>query len=376
MRVIYTLLFSFFYLCCEAGFVEFKATIEHGAGKEFKLYRQINELTGEEVKYSGIIKDNNEMHISIEIDYPQIVRFTLEEEQIEIFVRPIDRKVAFRYNLKDMKGSLFFTGDREADNNFLKAYHSNFLSIDGEKEIYSKGFLNTKFEKELAQRAKSYGIQDYFDFIAREVKYQEDYMNRTASISPELRNYLRKELNWDYETRKFAYFIFNEDRIPANQLSDYWLKYRLLQTVDINDDYSLAYPVFQNLLSAFIHYLNLENPVDVSSGDDIHYYRFVERNLNGKSKSFMQAKLMLREPHMAQRKFKEFKRYNQYREYTSSLETWFGTQMQYLKKKTVPNFTFQNLNNSEQTLEMLRGKEPLGELVPTMYQGLWRNKSN
>ena len=142
--------------------MQFSATIQHGAGKEFKLYRLINELTGEEVKYSGVIKDNNELHISIEIDYPQIVRFVLEEDEIEIFVRPIDKKVSFRYNMKDMKGSLFFTGDREADNNFLKAYHSNFLSIDGEKEIYSKGFLNTKFENDLAQKAKSYGIQDYF----------------------------------------------------------------------------------------------------------------------------------------------------------------------------------------------------------------------
>ena len=368
MRLISTLIFSFLYLYCQAGFVQFSATVEHGAGKEFKLYRLINELTGEEVKYSGMVKDNNELHISIEIDYPQIVRFVLEEDEIEIFVRPIDRKVAFRYNLKDAKGTLFFTGDREADNNFLKAYHSNFLNVAGAKEVYRKGFLNTKFEKELAQRAKSYGIEDYFDFIAREKKYQEDYMNRTGSISPELRNYLRKELNWDYETRKFAYFIYNADRIPANQLSDYWLKYRLLQTVDINDDYSLAYPVFQNLLSAFIHYLNLENPVDVSSGDDIHYYRFVERNLNGKSKSFMQAKLMLNafrmgEPQMAQRKFKEFKRYNQYQDYTASLESWFGTQMQYLKKKTVPNFSFQNLDNTEQTLENLRGK--------VVYVSLW-----
>ena len=368
MRFIFTLLFSLLYIYSYAGFVQFSATIQHGAGKEFKLYRLINELTGEEVKYSGVIKDNNELHISIEIDYPQIVRFVLEEDEIEIFVRPIDKKVSFRYNMKDMKGSLFFTGDREADNNFLKAYHSNFLSIDGEKEIYSKGFLNTKFENDLAQKAKSYGIQDYFDYINREMKYQQDYMNRTATISPELRNYLRNELNWDFETRKFAYFIFNEDRIPANQLSDYWLKYRLLQTVDINDDRSLAYPVFQNLLSAFIHYLNLENPVDVSSGDDIHYYRFVERNLNAKSKSFMQAKLMLNafrmgDPQMAQKKFKEFKRYNQYPEYTSALETWFGTQMQYLKKKTVPNFTFQNLDSTAQTLENLRGK--------VVYVSLW-----
>lgn len=368
MRIICSLFFCFGFVLCQAGFVEFSGTIEHGGGKEFRLYKLINELTGEEVKYTGTIKENNEFGISIEIDYPQLVRFALDTHNIEIFVRPIDRKIAFRYNMKDMKGSLFFTGDRQADNNFLKAYHSTFLNIDGEEEIHSKGFLNTKFDKTLAQRAKSYGMQDYFDFIARELKYQEDYLHRTGSISPELRNYLRKELYWDYETRKFAYFIYNEDRIHPSQLSDYWLKYRLLQTVDINDDYALAYPVFQNLLCAFIHYLNLENPVDVSTGNDIHYYRFVERNLSGKSKSFMQAKLMLNafrmgEPQMAQRKFKEFKRFNQYRDYTSSLENWFGNQMQYLKKKTVPDFTFQNIDYTAQSLEGLRGK--------VVYVSLW-----
>jgi len=362
------LLLCLYFIPCQAGFVEFSATVEHSAGKEFRLYKQINELTAEEVKYTGIVKDNNELHIAIEIDYPQIVRFMLDTQVIEIFARPIDKKVAFRYNSLDLPGTLLFIGDRQADNNFLKAYHQNFLNYKGEKEIYSKGFLNTKFDKDLANRAMSYGIEDYFDYIAREVKYQEDYLNRTSTLSPALRTYLRKELYWDYETRKFAYFILNEDRIPANQLSRYWLKYRLLQSVDINDDYSLAYPVFQNLLSAFIHYLNLENPVDVSSGDDIHYYRFVERNLNGKSKSFMQAKLMLNafrmgEPQMAQRKFKEFKRYNQYPIYTASLETWFGNQMQYLRKKTVPNFTFQQLDYMESSLENLRGK--------VVYVSLW-----
>jgi thiol-disulfide isomerase/thioredoxin len=37
--------------------------------------------------------------------------------------------------------------------------------------------------------------------------------------------------------------------------------------------------------------------------------------------------------------------------------------MQYLKKKTVPNFTFQNLDHTEQTLENLRGK--------VVYVSLW-----
>jgi len=368
MRSLFLLYFCLCCIPCQAGFVEFAAKVQNSAGKEFKLYKLINELTSEEVKYTGLVKDNNELHIAIEIDYPQIVRFMLDTQMIEIFARPIDKKIAFRYDALDMPGTLLFTGDRQGDNNFLKVYHQNFLNIKGEKEIYSKGFLNTKFDKELANRAKSYGIEDYFDYIAREVKYKEDYLNRQSSISPELRTYLRKELYWDYETRKFAYFIFNEDRIPANQLSKYWLKYRLLQTVDINDDFSLTYPVFQNLLSAFIHYLNLENPVDVSSGDDIHYYRFVERNLNGKSKSFLQAKLMLNafrmgEPQMAQRKFKEYKRYNQYPEYTASLESWFGNQMQYLRKKTVPNFTFQNVDHNEGSLDKLRGK--------VVYVSLW-----
>ncbi len=368
MRGFFTIVFGLLFLQVQAGFVSFSAVVEDGAGKEFRLYRLINELTAEEVKYTGIVKDNNELHIAIEIDYPQIVRFELDTSSLEIFVRPIDRKVSFKYNINDLDGTLYFTGEREADNNFLKVYHKNFLNHNAEKEIYSKGFLNTKFDKELSLRAKSYGIQDYFDFIKREVNYQQEYLNRQAKISPELRSYLRKELYWDYETRKFAYFIFNQERFPANQLSSYWLKYRLLQTVDINDDYSLVYPVFQNLLSAFIHYLNLENPVDVSTGDDIHYYRFVERNLDKKSKSFMQAKLMLNafrmgEPQMAQRKFKEFKRYNQYQDYTQSLEAWFGSQLQYLKKKTVPTFTFLYADGSEGTLDRLRGK--------VVYVSLW-----
>ncbi len=349
------------------SFVEFSGEITHLKGNQFYLYKKVNDLTGEEAKFTGTIRGDSTFSMAIEIRYPQLIRFEYEENEFEIFVRSIDKKVELSFNADDVHNTLLFKGHRQADNNFLKAYRKTYGSKD-DYVVHSKGFLNTRFDTDISQRAKSYDIRDYFDYIKREKGYKEDYLNRTANLSPELRTYLRKEMLWGLEVNKFAFFIFNEDRIPAQKLSDYWIEYKLLQSVDINDDYSLKHMAFQNLLSAFIHYLNLENPVEVNSGKDLHYYRFIERNLSGRCQSFMQAKLMLNafrmgEPQMAQRKFKEYKRYNTVSAYTKILEDYFGKSMQYVKKETVADFKFLRENNLVEKVSNHRGK--------VIYVSLW-----
>ena len=367
MRFYIGVVLFFLAFSAQAKFVQFAGKVSNADSKKFFLYKTINALTQEEAKFNGTIKEDGAFNMAIEIEYSQIIRFEYDSIGFNIFVRPFDSKVELSFNAEDIQASLIFMGECQADNNFLKAYHKSYGSKD--KIVpFTKGFLTTDFEENTVSRAKAYGIEDFFDVIKREKGYKEDYLNRTSGITPELRSYLRKEMEWEHETAKFSYFIYNSDRIKSTSLSDYWVNYRLLQGVDINDKYSLKYPVFQNLLSAFIHYLNLENPVEVNSGKDLHYYRFIERNLNGKCQSFMQAKLMLNafrmgQPQLAQQKFKEYKRYNTIQEYTKTLQDWFGKNLQYVAKETIPDFKFLNLNGVEQYLSEFRGK--------VVYVSLW-----
>jgi len=367
MRFYLGIILLFLAFGVQAKFVQFAGKVKNAENDKFFLYKTINALTQEEAKFTGTIKEDETFNMAIEIEYSQIIRFEYNSVSFNIFVRPFDSKVELSFDTDDVLSSLVFMGECQANNNFLKAYHKSYGSKD-KLVPFTKGFLTTYFDENTVSRAKAYGIEDFFDVIKREKGYKEDYLKRTSGISPELRSYLRKEMEWEHESAKFSYFIYNSDRIKPNSLSDYWVNYRLLQGVDINDKYSLKYPVFQNLLSAFIHYLNLENPVEVNSGKDLHYYRFIKRNLTGKVQSFMQAKLMLNafrmgEPQLAQQKFKEYKRYNRIPEYTKTLEDWFGKNLQYVAKETIPDFKFLNANGLEQFVTDFRGK--------VVYISLW-----
>ncbi len=367
MRFFVGVLLIFLTFKVEASFVQFIGKVSNAENKSFFLYKTINPLTQEEAKFTGTIKEDMSFNMAIEIKYSQIIRFEYESTTFNIFVRPFDSKVEFSFNAEDILASLVFTGIGQADNNFLKAYQKSYGS-EGKTVPFTKGFLTTNFDANTVARAKAYDIVDFFDVINKEKGYKLAYLNRTSGISPEMRSYLRKEIEWELETSKFSYFIYNSDRIEASRLSDYWINYQLLQGIDINDQYSLKYPVFQNLLSAFIHYLNLENPVEVNSGKDLHYYRFIKRNLTGKCQAFMQGKLMLNafrmgQPQLAQQKFKEYKRFNTITEYTKTLEDWFGQNLQYVAKETVPDFKFLNLSGIEKYVTEFRGK--------VVYISLW-----
>ncbi|MEL6924713.1 MAG: TlpA disulfide reductase family protein, partial [Bacteroidota bacterium] len=174
-----------------------------------------------------------------------------------------------------------------------------------------------------------------------------------------------------YETNKMLYFIYNSERISPNQLRQYWVRYALLQTVDISDEKSLSYEGFQNLLESFIHYLYLETPVE---SEDLgrEYYRFIERNLSGRCRYFMLARLLIdnyvgaNNSGLVQRMFKNFKAFNPYPEYTAALDDMFGDAMQYVAKDIVPNFSVKT--ETGQAIELL---DLQGKVVHISFWASW-----
>ena len=61
-------------------------------------------------------------------------------------------------------------------------------------------------------------------------------------------------------------------------------------------------------------------------------------------------------PDLAQRKFKGYIRFNPYQEYTKTLEYIFGNNLEQVKKITVKDFTFTDMNNLEKRLSDYSGK--------------------
>ncbi len=357
-RMKYTLLFFFFSfsIFANANQVVFSGNIDHPNSESVNILIQINDLTREQIKYSAKLNENNEFLISVDIKNYQIAYFEVAEMLIPFFVHPLSKSVNLRLD-EDQPNSYYFSGDNEADNNFYKRFRTTDLPHHFSKS-FKKGYLTTKIDSVIYYQATGYMEQDYFQVIKEQFQYQKRSILNQKAISFPARQFFNKLASWHYETNKFVYFILNKDRYNGDQLRNVWLKYQLLQDSDVNDEKYLAFEEYSNMVTAFMHYLNLETPV---KGEGLDYYRFINRNLSNKTKFYMMSLLMKNAylngaSEVVQKKFKEFKRFNQYPEFTTSLESVFGGEMQFIEQKAIPNFNFVNEMGAKQNLSMFEGK--------------------
>ena len=356
MKYILLLFFSNFIIFGFANQVVFSGQIDNPKTESVNILIQINEVTKEQIKYSAKLNEKNEFLISIDITNHQIGYFEVSEMQIPFFVHPLSKSVNIHLD-EEKTNMYYFSGDNEADNNFYKRFSTVDLPHNFSKS-FKKGYLTTKIDSVIYYQATGYMEQDYFQVIKEQFEYQKRSILNQKSISFPARQFFNKLASWHYETNKFVYFILNKDRYNGDQLRSVWIKYQLLQDSDVNDEKYLAFDEYTNMVTSFMHYLNLETPV---KGEGLDYYRFINRNLSNKTKFYMMSLLMKNAylngaSEVVQKKFKEFKRFNEYPEFTTSLESVFGGEMQFIEKKSVPNFNFVNEMGARQNLNMFEGK--------------------
>jgi len=320
-----------------------------------------NSLSDDVIIYKVNLNDENKFSIVLDIRNNNRIRMIHEDQWVDLFIANSQDKLSFVCQAADMNTSIRFDDEKALNNNFLSDYRRLYQINPATAEVYDQCGLETRIDQFVSGRAKAYGIRDYFRVLQSDYDDQQQFLFRNSMIDPMLFNYMQKELNWRYETNKIAYFLLNSDRIDANQIKGYWLEYSLLQRVDINDDESVDFPAYQNLLSAFMHYLHLESPTE-GKNTDFAYYQFVNGNLAGKSRFFMLAKLMLKtyqkdgNPRLAQRKFKGYKRDSPYQEYAKTLEQHFGGNLEYVPKVEIKDFKLMNQDAQEFWFSELRGK--------------------
>ncbi len=350
------MLFCSFTWFVNANQVIFSGQVDHPRTENINILIQINDLTGEQFKYAAKLNDKNEFKLSIEIKNLQIAHFELSEQIIPVFVSPLSKEINIHIDA-DAPESYYFSGKNEADNNFYKRFVSNDLPHHLTK-AYKKGYLVTKIDSVIYEQAKGYLELDYFQVIKQQYDFQKQSILNQKAISFPARQFFKKLAGWHYETNKFVYFLLNKERYSGDRLRNVWIKYQLLQDSDVNDEKYLAFPSYVNMVTAFMHYLNLETPV---KGKGLDYYRFINRNLSNKTKFFMMSVLMKNAylsgaSDVVLKKFKEFKRFNQYPEFTQSLESVFGGELQFVEQKSVTNFNFTNELGMKQNLGIFEGK--------------------
>ncbi len=331
---------------------------------EDKVFFKINKntLSGESMMYNVPLKDDYTFGISIETGGEEWVQLKHGEITIDIYTGSSQQqRLELNFNGLNQVETLRFSGEDAMDNAFLSNFNRLFHNHQKKLMLYNAGGMLTSIDGELAQKAKSYAAEDYFAMIDQRFKSQKAYLNTQTNLNAQFFIYFDKAIGWNYEINKIAYFLLNKDRFSIDELRMYWGRYAVLQSTDINDDKSVQYEVYQNLLTAFVHYLDIENPGDASA-KDMALYRFINGNLSGRSGFFMLAKLILdnyqrdSNPRLVHRRFKTFKRDNPYREYTQTLEAIFGANLEYVPKQTVQDFKSQDVNGDLVFLSDYAGK--------------------
>jgi len=360
-QILWLIAFLTMPIIAQATQVVFKGTIKNPGAREVQLVFLHNELTMENMIFKVNLNDNDQINISVDVTRTQVMKIRYEDKEFETFITPSSGSIEFQFNTEDIKKTLFFSGKNADDNNFLKTFHTYYLKSEADPKKYFDGYLTTFIEKDIATKADSYAMYDYFKYLESKEQEQRHYMNNDPLLSRAFRDFVRNEISWQNETNKLAYFLINKKRIPTEKLSYYWRKYALMQTVDLSEQGSLPYLRYQNMMTAFLHYLHLEAPDGNDKDDDLDYYTFIDKNLADRIRFFMQGRLMYNafqqgQIDLAKRKFKAYQKFNPFKEYTETLEIVFGNQLEHTPSQHVPDFTFVDLNNQEKKLSDYRGK--------------------
>lgn len=345
---------------CFAGYVAINGSIKQAHAETINFFLWEQGLNGERTKYVAKIGGENNFEVGLDIQREQIVLVEYGEAQFELFLSPNDQKINIQFDASNVLPSLSFNGDRSDENNFLNFFRLNY-SKRGKPTVFKEGGFITTFDQEMVRRAKAYSAEDYFGLIQSQYQTQLHYLHNQPNLNRVLFKYIEKEIRWTYETNKIAFILYNRDRLSLGDLRGYWVRYGFLQTVDINDDHSVSFPVYQNLLQAFIHYLYCETPVR-SPDLGLEYYRFIERNLSGRSRFFMLGKLMIDNyrhfgnSDLILKVHKNFQRNNPYNEYTHIINEIFGAELEYLNREMVPGFTVKGEQGQKIELQDFSGK--------------------
>lgn len=360
-KILTLLLITSFIYSTAARQVSFIGTINNPMDKYVTVSFVHNELIGEKMVYKAALNEENGFGIAIDIKDSDLVFIQHGDQEFQVFVSKKDVKIEFKFDGPYAKSTLQFVGNNLFNNSLFQTFNRSFKWNTEEYEAYTAGGLTTNIPKAIAEKAKAYEAYDYFNLIQSDYENQMRYLNNQTNMDIDFYRYMEKAIAWRYETHKIAYFLFNKDRMDPGNLRTYWVRYGLLQNTDINDEKSVKYSAFQNLLNAFIHYLDIELPGN-PDGRDFSYYQFINGNLTGKPRYFMLAKLMLEtyrmdgNPRLAQRRFKGYRQDNPYKEYNTYLEDIFGNDMQFVPKDYVPDFKMLAENGDTKFLMDYRGK--------------------
>jgi len=361
MKFITTILFFIlFVISAKATEVTFIGKIKNYQSTEVDFILHDNELLKEDKIYRARINDQNEFSVLIPINHAQILKIKVDEKVLHLFVSPKSHRLVFEYDNNSPESSLVLKGKNVHDNSFYNTFCRSYKWNESKKEAYEMGGLKTLVSPDVKRMATSYSITDYFRIMDEERKNQINYLQKGMSLSIDFYRFIENEINWKYETNKLAYFLFNKDRFSVADLRGYWVRYMLLQSTTINDDKSVDFNSYQNMLNAFIHFLHLQTPVKTKI--ESSYYTFIKVNLQGKPRYFMLAKLMIanyqngENPALARKNLKAFKKENPYKNYNTQLDKIFGKEMEYLSTKNAPNLKVLDLNEQEFWLNQYSGK--------------------
>lgn len=311
--------------------------------------------------YKLDLKAGNEVEFLLDIEKDKFIDLTYNGIVIKIYVRSNDDLKLF-FDGQNIRESLRFEGVGAENNNLIADYYRSYKS-DKFTE-FEAAHLTIKIEESLAKQAKEQPIDNYLSSITQ---LREDQMKflmfrkLSSEIDPFVFDYLKYDILYSTEVQKIYGFIQNKEIVDVNDYQTLSEKHQLLKSIKIRDDQRLNHAAYLNFMNALILYKYL--PRDMNKSDLLErLYELADRELDGRSRYYILAQLMLDSYNktgkttLAQKYFQQYEQANPYEEYTQTIRDAYGTDLQLMPRAVAPNFTVKDKNGKNVSLSNYKGK--------------------
>ncbi len=349
------LLFNAF--CLHAGQAHFTINIDSPVEQVIYVSKTQNNLTDEEISYQfGLNAGRSEF--SLELEAPTVISLRYNQKLIPIFAKPGDRQ-QISFSGYDPLPTIRFSGHSSAANQLLKAWEERYPSGMSDRSV-SQEYIFANMDEKLVSEAQSSSEYSYLQSVKERKNAKRNLLN-SFSLDNQERVYFGTQVEYDAAAEELFYYLVNRYSLLPEQIQASKTKHNLLEGVRIHNDLSIAHPSFSKFLCIYTQYLSLTTKRD-DRGVEFTFYELMEQNLRGKSRAFLQTKLLYNtfrfgQFDLAQGHFKKFKETNAaYPQYISLLEETFGDQLEFAEEGEAPNFTLVDTNGKMVSLKDYRGK--------------------
>jgi len=183
---------------------------------------------------------------SLDVDKNALVELRYLKKQIIIFIGKNDN-IELNFDGKDVSKTIFFTGNRASENNFLAQFYQKFKTDFNSQIMFSKIIENSIDVLEMGLFESKRAQSEFYKSSPEQPKFSEEF-----------KKYLEHQIRWNYWYYILAYPVLRGNANTA-QTQVISLPPPILEGLDenkIQDETALISSAYRNFVIYYITYFN------------------------------------------------------------------------------------------------------------------------